>query len=307
MKTPLIVNKLNKRLGKTDILKDVTFAVQPGEILGLLGPNGAGKSTLMKIVCGLLTADSGTAQVFGHTYSNLPQPVSVVSTLLDPSWLDERLTCESLIRVQCARLNLAKSTKLTQETLESVGLTKSARKRVGLLSLGMRQRLAIGVALLSRPALLILDEPINGLDADGVLWIRGLLQSFVRDGGSVLLSSHLMSEMELVATRVVILNEGNVVADDTIDSLRGVENMTIVRTDRDPSELLKTLNNLEAGRAELRNDGFISVSGVPATTIFEVAVQTGARLTEMRPQRRSLEDIYLARTLSSYAVREQEV
>ncbi|EIT87920.1 BlsD [Parascardovia denticolens IPLA 20019] len=234
MTMTLNVSNVGKSYGKRKVLDSISFSVRPAQIVGLLGPNGAGKSTLLNIICSLLKADHGQMTFNGQAYRDLPQPVTTVGTMLNPEWLDTRLSCHDLLLLHASRLHLPVPQRSTHTILKKVSLDESADRKVSQLSLGMRQRLALGLALLSNPDLLILDEPINGLDADGVAWMRDSLISFAQAGKTVLLSSHLMSEVEITASHVAVLNQGRI---QKFDSLQNLQNSraTVFTTFRTPA------------------------------------------------------------------------
>jgi len=219
----ITVENVTKRYGNQLALADVSFAAQPGRVTGFLGPNGAGKSTAMRIICGLSKADSGRALIGGVPLARVHNPSRVVGTLLDAgAQHDGRTGYESLLLGAIA-MDVPRAR--VDETLEMVGLTpKETKRRVGAYSLGMRQRLGIAGALLGSPTVLILDEPVNGLDPSGIRWMRDLLRDFARSGGTVLLSSHLLLEIQAVADDIVVIGGGRIVAQgDKQELLRGAE------------------------------------------------------------------------------------
>ncbi|GIJ45618.1 hypothetical protein Val02_25040 [Virgisporangium aliadipatigenens] len=211
------VCELTKRYGGTTALDALTFTARPGEVTGFLGPNGAGKSTTMRIILGLDRPDAGTATVNGAAYRGLDRPTRQVGAVLDASAVAGGRRAVDHLRWQARAAGLP-ATRV-DEVLADVGLSDVARRRVGGFSLGMKQRLGIAGALLGDPPVLLFDEPVNGLDPDGVRWIRDLLRGFAAQGRTVLLSSHLMSELERTADRVVIVVRGRVVADAPLAAL----------------------------------------------------------------------------------------
>ena len=214
----ITVSHLTKKYGRLTAVDDVSFGVEAGSVTGFLGPNGAGKSTTLKCIVGLSQPTSGTATVFGRPFVTLSNPAFRIGVLLDASAMhpgrtgrETLITAATVIGTPRARID---------EVLELVGLTQAeARRRVGAYSLGMRQRLGVAVALLGNPRTLILDEPANGLDPQGIRWMRTLLRDFADRGGAVLLSSHLLHEVQLIADRVVMIGSGRIVADDTLANL----------------------------------------------------------------------------------------
>ena len=215
--TSIVVTGLRKRFGPTLALDGMSFTVEPGQVTGFVGPNGAGKSTTMRVILGLDAPDAGTALVGGRAYRSLPRPLLVVGSLLDAGALQPGRTARNHL------LWLAHSQGLTgarvDAVLEQAGLTGVARRRAGGFSLGMRQRLGIAAAMLGDPPVLMLDEPFNGMDPEGIIWIRGFLRSLAAEGRAVLLSTHLMSELQGTADHVIVVGQGRVLADRMMTDL----------------------------------------------------------------------------------------
>ncbi|MET8986126.1 ATP-binding cassette domain-containing protein [Nonomuraea wenchangensis] len=208
---------LTKRYGGTLAVDDLSFNVEPGHVTGFLGPNGAGKSTTMRLILGLDAPTSGQALINGHRYTSLRKPMHEVGALLDAGAVHGGRSAYNHL-LALARTNDIGSRRVAQ-VLEEVGLAGVARKRVAGFSLGMKQRLGIAAALLGDPGVLMFDEPVNGLDPDGVRWIRDLMRSLAAEGRTILLSSHLMSEMALTAERIVIIGRGRLIAEATVADL----------------------------------------------------------------------------------------
>jgi ABC-2 type transport system ATP-binding protein len=216
------VTSLTKRYGTVVAADDVTFTCQPGTITGFLGPNGAGKSSTLRMIAGLARPDSGQATIAGRRFTDLPNPARLVGTLLDASALHAGRTGLETLRIAATVAGLPSGR--AGELLDTVGLAEAGRRRVGTYSLGMRQRLGLAQALIGLPAVLILDEPANGLDPDGIAWIRALLRDFAGRGGTVLLSSHLLAEIQATADQLVIISAGRIVARGALtDLLAGPE------------------------------------------------------------------------------------
>jgi ABC-2 type transport system ATP-binding protein len=214
----ITADSISKSYGATTVVHDVSFSCSPGTITGFLGPNGAGKSTTLRIITGLTHPDAGCATVDGRPFAQLPNPLRVAGTLLDASAMHTGRTGRATLRI-AARMAGLPDTRV-EEVLTRVGLAgPAADRRVGDYSLGMRQRLGIGQALLGDPRVLILDEPANGLDPEGIAWMRTLLRDFADRGGTVLLSSHLLSEVQATADHLVVIAGGNVVASGPLDAL----------------------------------------------------------------------------------------
>ena len=208
---------LTKRYGDTTVVDDVSLTCHPGTVTGFLGPNGAGKSTTLRMLTGLTRSTEGAARIAGVPYAQLPNPGRVVGVMLDASAQHPGRTGRETLRVAASLLGLGRAR--TDEILDEVGLASAARKRVGRYSLGMRQRLGLGVALLGDPAVLVLDEPGNGLDPEGIRWLRRLLRGFADRGGTVLLSSHLLLEVEATADHLAVISAGRVVAQGELTTL----------------------------------------------------------------------------------------
>lgn len=204
------VRGLKKSYGGRQVLDGVTFSVPSGSVVGLLGPNGSGKSTTVRILLGLAAADAGEAKIGGSVYRDLPRPGHVVGMVGESLGLHPRHTARQHLRILAAAE--AVPPDRVDELLTVMGLEAAADRRISTYSLGMRQRVGMAAALLARPDVLVLDEPSNGLDPEGIIWLRGLIRQFVADGGAVLLTSHVLSELERVVDAVVVLNEGKVVA-----------------------------------------------------------------------------------------------
>ncbi len=208
---------LTKRYGDTTVVDDVSFNCRPGTVTGFLGPNGAGKSTTLRMLTGLSQPTTGAARIAGVAYRSLPNPGRVVGVMLDASAQHPGRTGRESLRIAATLLGLGRAR--ADEVLEQVGLASAASQRVGRYSLGMRQRLGLGVALLGDPAVLVLDEPGNGLDPEGIRWLRRLLHDFADRGGTVLLSSHLLLEVEATADHLAVISAGHVVAHGELTSL----------------------------------------------------------------------------------------
>ncbi|MFC4588450.1 ABC transporter ATP-binding protein [Sphaerisporangium corydalis] len=213
----VVVNGLRKRFGPTIALDGMSFGVRPGLVTGFAGPNGAGKSTTMRVILGLDAADEGTALIGGRPYRDLRRPLCQVGSLLDASALQPGRTARDHLMWLARSQGLG--ARRVDAVIEQVGLRTAARRRAGGLSLGMRQRLGIAAALLGDPPVLIMDEPFNGMDPEGIIWIRALLRSLAAEGRAVLVSSHLMSELQDTADHVVVAGRGRVIADASVARL----------------------------------------------------------------------------------------
>ncbi|WP_248960035.1 ATP-binding cassette domain-containing protein [Sphaerisporangium perillae] len=291
MEATIEVAGLRKRFGQSMALDGMSFTVTPGRVTGFVGPNGAGKSTTMRVILGLDAADEGTALVGGRPYTSLRHPLNHVGALLDAGALQPSRTGRNHL------LWLAHSQGLTarrvDEVIEQLGLESAARRKAGGYSLGMRQRLGIAAALLGDPPVLMLDEPFNGLDPEGVVWIRGFLRSLATQGRAVLVSSHLMSELEDTAGQIVVVGRGRVIADTSVADL--------IATASDGQVTLRTTARSEA-MTVLAHDGAtvaatdrdtLTVSGLAAERIVTLLSQNAVPFSEVAAHRATLEEAYL--------------
>jgi ABC-2 type transport system ATP-binding protein len=288
----IVVENLSKRYGAYTAVTSVSFQAEPGMVTGFLGPNGAGKSTAMRMISGLTPPTSGRSTVLGVPYASLPNPGRHVGVLLDASAQHVGRTGREALRLSAMTMGLPVSR--VDEMLEVVGLSGAeGRRRIGNYSLGMRQRLGIANALLGDPQVLILDEPANGLDPAGIHWMRGLLKSFAERGGTVLLSSHLLHEIEVIADRLVVIGRGRIVADGTKAELLDVAG-TYVRGS-DPSALRAALDAAAIEHTSGTDNGF-SVAA-DAEQVGVAAAAAGVVLTELRPAGSAgLEEMFLSLT-----------
>ena len=291
------LHELTKKYGDTTAVDAITATVRPGAVTGFLGPNGAGKSTTMRLILGLDKPTSGTAHVNGKPYSASTAPLAEVGAVLDAKAVDGGRTARNHLLSLAASVGVG--SHRVDEVLDLVGLTDVARRRTRQFSLGMSQRLGIGSALLADPEILILDEPANGLDVDGVQWLRSLLMDMAAEGRTVLLSSHLMSEMELVAERLLVIGQGRILADSTIKDFiehSAVGSISVVSPDAD-----RLIRLLQRDGVTVTTDGSerFEVQGMTTPTIGDVAFDNGLRIHELAPHAGSLEEAYMAMTRDS--------
>lgn len=290
---------LTKRYGGTTAVDDVSFTAGPGVVTGFLGPNGAGKSTTLRMLLGLEEPDAGVALVGGRPYRALGAPLREVGALLDAGDVHGGRRARDHLRV-LARSNGIPARRVG-EVLAEVGLAEVADRRIAGFSLGMRQRLGIAAALLGDPGVLVFDEPINGLDPEGVRWIRGLLRGMAAEGRAVLVSSHVLEEVARTADRVVVIGRGRLLADaPTAEVLARFDRGVLVRAADQPA--LAAV--LRAHGAEVRaEDGGLSVRGVAPGRIGELALAHSIALRELAPRTASLEDAFVALTGGSVEFR----
>jgi ABC-2 type transport system ATP-binding protein len=297
LKRMITVRGLCKRYGPTLAVDGLSFEVRPGRVTGFLGPNGAGKSTTLRMILGLDAPTSGSAVVAGRRYSEIRRPLYQVGALLDASAVaGGRSGYEHLAAL--ARSN-GMARGRVDAVLDEVGLTSAARRRVGGYSLGMKQRLGIAAALLGDPPILIFDEPVNGLDPEGIRWIRSLLRKLGAEGRTVLVSSHVMSEMENTADHVVVIGQGKLIADHPVAELieQGSRLAVAVRS-ADDRALAEEL--ARAGAVVTPSDaGGLTVSGLPAERIGELALESRIVIHQLRSLTATLEEAFMALTADS--------
>ncbi|MEU5942388.1 ATP-binding cassette domain-containing protein [Micromonospora sp. NPDC047548] len=288
----ITVEHLTKRYGPHAAVDDVSFRCEPGTVTGFLGPNGAGKSTTMRMICGLTPPTSGGATVAGRPYRQLANPGREIGVLLDASAQHSGRTGREALTLAAGTMGVDR--RQVAAKLDLVGLNAAAAKRrVGAYSLGMRQRLGLALALLGDPRVLVLDEPANGLDPEGIFWMRGLLRDFADRGGTVLLSSHLLREVEAVADRLVVIGGGRIVAQGGKDELLAGAG-TLVRA-RDPRALRLTLDRAGLPATASTDGGF--VVRAEADAVGQAAADAGLVLTELRPAGSGgLEQLFLTLT-----------
>jgi len=288
----IALSGLTKRYGARVAVDGLTVTIQPGRVTGFLGPNGSGKTTTMRCVLGLARPSSGTATVLGRPYRELAEPMRRVGALIDPRARHPGRTAyrHLLALAQSNRLPAAR----VDEVIGLVGLDSVADERVRGFSLGMGQRLGIAAALLGDPDVLLLDEPVNGLDPEGIRWVRELLRALADEGRTVLVSSHLMSEMKDTADHLVVLGRGRLLADVPMEELLGAHAAVRVRTPQGP--MLADALRRAGGRVELEIDGALRVEGLELTEVGDVAFLADVRLHELTRVTASLEAAYLALT-----------
>ena len=294
METTIEVAELRKRFGRTLALDGMTFTVSPGQVTGFIGPNGAGKSTTMRVILGLDKPDAGNALIGGRPYASLQRPLTHVGALLDAAALQPSRTGRNHL------LWLAHSQGLgarrVDEVIALAGLQTSARRKAGGYSLGMRQRLGIAAALLGDPSALMLDEPFNGMDPEGIVWMRVFLASLAAEGRTVLVSSHLMSELQEVAGHLVVVGRGRVIADTSVADL-----LALASGDR---VMLRTAAGTQAAAALERAGAAVAVtgpealtvSGLPAERVVALLSESSVSFAEVSVHRATLEQAYLELT-----------
>jgi ABC-2 type transport system ATP-binding protein len=297
----IVVSGLTKHYRKVRAVDDLSFTVQSGRVTGFLGPNGAGKTTTLRMILNLVTPTAGNATIGGVHYSELAQPLRHVGAILEASSAHKGRTGRNHLRVICAAAGLP--LKRADEALELVGLTPAAKRKFRGYSLGMKQRLGIAVALLGDPKVLILDEPANGLDPEGIRWMRDLLKALAQQGRTILVSSHLLSEMELLADDVIIIANGKLVTQGTMQSVvNGLPATERVRV-RTPQaqELAKALGSDVT--VETAADGLMLVTGASAPEVGAAALRASVELHELVAEKPDLEHVFLELTAGKAGIR----
>jgi ABC-2 type transport system ATP-binding protein len=288
------VHNLTKRFGQKVAVDDLSFEVQPGVVTGFLGPNGAGKTTTLRLILGLAHADQGTAAINGVPYRQLRAPMREVGALLDAkAYHPGRKARNHLLALaQAGHI----SRKRVDEVLEFVGLSDVAGRKAGTFSLGMAQRLGIAGALLGDPGVLLLDEPVNGLDPEGILWARRLMQSLAAQGRTVFVSSHLMSEMAVTASYVIVIGRGHLIADSSVEELVKRSSGSFVRLRTAKDDVVAPHLVAAGATVQADGDGSLMVSGLEPAAIGDIAFGAGVPVHELSLQEASLEEAFMELT-----------
>jgi ABC-2 type transport system ATP-binding protein len=291
MDATIEVRDLRKRYGRAVAVDGLSFSVQPGQVTGFVGPNGAGKSTTMRVILGLDRPDSGTALVGGRSYRSLRTPLREVGALLDAAAVHPGRKARNHLLWMAHSNGLPR--RRVDEVLDLVGLASVANRRAGGFSLGMRQRLGIAGAMLGDPPVLMFDEPVNGLDPEGITWIRGLLRSLAAEGRAVLISSHLMSELQDTADHLVVIGRGRLIADTAVaDLIEAASGDHVVLHTTKRSEATAVLANAGATVTVDGRDA-LSISGLAGDEIAALLSANGVPFSELRRRRASLEEAYM--------------
>jgi ABC-2 type transport system ATP-binding protein len=299
------VENLTKRYGDKVAVDNLTFTIQPGIVTGFLGPNGAGKSTTLRMIAGLDHPTSGRVRVNGRDFTSSPAPMAELGLLLEAKATHRgRSARDHLLAIgQTAGIGKAR----VDEVIQFVGLGDVAGKRVGGFSLGMGQRLGIAVALLGRPRTIVLDEPVNGLDPDGVRWIRVLLRTLADEGCTVFYSSHLMSEMAQTATNLIVIGRGRLIANSTVEQFIAASTSVSVVVRSPEAARLRVLLGHVGGTVAADAPDVLRVDGLTAEEISKIASHASVPVFELRTEQASLEDAYMLATQDSaeYATRQE--
>ena len=298
----IVVSGLTKQYRNVLAVNNLSFTVQPGRVTGFLGPNGAGKTTTLRMLLNLVTPSAGTATIGGRRYPELAEPLRHVGAVLEASSAHKGRTGINHLRVICAAAGLPR--QRADEALALVGLTPAAKRKFKGYSLGMKQRLGIAAAMLGDPRVLILDEPANGLDPEGIRWMRGFLKALAAEGRTVLVSSHLLSEMQLLADDVVIIAAGQLVRQGPVEQVIGSMAQGVrVRVRTPQAEALTRA--LADGPATVQTDeqGTLLIGGVDAATVGRAALGAGVELHELTTERPDLERVFLELTAGKAGIR----
>ena len=301
----IVAEQLTKRFGDKTAVSEVSFSVQPGKVTGFLGPNGAGKSTTMRMIVGLDRPTAGSVTVNGMPYAQMRAPLTEVGVLLDAKAVHGGRSARNHLRAMAATHGISRTR--VDEVIELTGIGSVAGKRAGKFSLGMGQRLGIAAALLGDPHTLILDEPVNGLDPEGVRWVRQFVRYLAAEGRTVLLSSHLMSEMAQTADHVIVLGRGEVLADAELSELvhAWTSSTVLVRSPR-LGELVSAVSGPDVTVAATA-PGVAEITGVTAASLGDLAASLGIPVHELTSRTGSLEDAYLALTGEAVEYKSKEI
>ncbi|MEU7846448.1 ABC transporter ATP-binding protein [Micromonospora parva] len=298
----IVVSGLTKQYKNVRAVNNLSFTVAPGRVTGFLGPNGAGKTTTLRMLLNLVTPTAGTATISGQRYTDLTNPLRHVGAVLEASSAHKGRTGINHLRVICAAAGLPK--ERADEALALVGLTPAAKRKFKGYSLGMKQRLGIAAAMLGDPRVLILDEPANGLDPEGIRWMRGFLKNLAHEGRTVLVSSHLLSEMQLLADDVVIIAAGQLVRQGPVDQVLGsMAQSARVRVRTPQAEALTAALKAQSATVDVDEHGVLLVAGVDAPTIGRAALTAGVELHELTTERPDLERVFLELTAGKAGIR----
>ena len=285
---------LTKRYGATVAVDGLSFVVQPGVVTGFLGPNGSGKSTTMRLLLGLDRPTAGTASINGRRYEQLKAPLCEVGALLEARAIHTGRSARNHLLALAATHGIGR--RRVDDLLDLVGLTHVADKRAGTFSLGMGQRLGIASALLGDPHTLILDEPVNGLDPEGILWIRTLLRSLAAEGRTIFVSSHLMSEMSQTATHLIVIGQGRLIADASVAEFTAAAGRSVVRVRSEEAPRLRDLLAADGVSVTSTERDLLTITGLSSAEIGKVAAQAQIALIELTPQQASLEEAFMELT-----------
>ncbi|MGX7824394.1 ABC transporter ATP-binding protein [Actinokineospora sp. 24-640] len=295
----IVVQNLTKNFGSVAAVQNLSFHVEPGSVTGFLGPNGAGKTTTLRMLLGLVRPTAGFATINGQPFSGLGNPGRVVGAVLEAQGFHPKRSALNHLRVYCSAMGL--QDRRADEVLHLVGLAATANRAVGGFSLGMKQRLALATALLGDPQVLVLDEPANGLDPEGIAWLRSFLRSFAASGRTVLISSHLLAEIEQTIDQVVIISRGQTMFYGMLDDLRRSQQTRVIVQPADPAALVTALQEAGISGIQPTGDGRVAIADATAQQIGDVAAKAGVALYGVQEERVDLEQLFFRLTSGQYA------
>ncbi|HEY4453940.1 MAG TPA: ATP-binding cassette domain-containing protein [Pseudonocardiaceae bacterium] len=294
----IVVQSLTKQFGAVTAVSNINFAVEPGTVTGFLGPNGAGKTTTLRAALGLITPTAGSALVNGVPYGDLTDPGRVLGAVLEAQGFHPRRSARNHLRVYAAAIGVPDTR--ADAVLNLVGLGAAGNRMPGGFSLGMRQRLALATALLGDPQILILDEPANGLDPEGVAWLRTFLRAFAQTGRTVLVSSHGLAEVEQTVDQLIIISRGLTVYNGSLADLRRTQQNKVLARPSDPAKLVTAMHEDNIFNIESTLDGWLIIGGVVSEQIADIALRAGISLYDIRTETPNLEQLYFALTQGQY-------
>ncbi|MBB5955237.1 ABC-2 type transport system ATP-binding protein [Saccharothrix tamanrassetensis] len=294
----IVVQNLTKQFGPVAAVQNLSFTVEPGSVTGFLGPNGAGKTTTLRMLLGLVTPTAGIGLINGRPFHQLGNPARVVGAVLEAQGFHPKRSARNHLRVYAAAIGVPDSR--ADQVLQLVGLGAAGDRRAGGFSLGMKQRLALATALLGDPQVLVLDEPSNGLDPEGIAWLRSFLQSYARSGRTVLISSHLLAEVEQTVDQVVIISRGQTMYYGPLDNLRDQQQSRVLVQPSDTTALVAALQADGITAIEQVPDGRIAVSGVEARQVADTALKAGVSIYGIQEEKADLEQLFFRLTNGQY-------
>lgn len=290
----ITVRELSKRFGAVQAVEGLTFSVEPGAVTGFLGPNGSGKTTTLRMILGLVTPTAGEARINGMPFGQLPRPARAVGAVLEAQGFHPVRTARAHLLACAAAIGVPD--EAVEHALGTVGLGDMGERPVGEFSLGMRQRLALAVALLGDPQVLVLDEPGNGLDPEGIAWLRAFLRAFAAQGRSVLISTHLLAEVEQAADHLVVISHGRCVYQGSLEQLKGSRSARVLVRCADPARLAEALATTGVLEIDTLSDGWLGVAGTDPVHVGDVALGAGVAIYGMVHERVELEQLFFQLT-----------
>src|SRR5882757_6115651 len=294
----ITVQQLTKRFGPVTAVQNLSFTVEPGSVTGFLGPNGAGKTTTLRMILGLVRPTVGTATLNGTAFNNLGDPARVVGAVLEAQNFHPKRKARNHLRVYAAAIGVPDTR--VEQVLQLVGLGEVGERKAGQFSMGMKQRLALATALLGDPQVLLLDEPANGLDPEGIAWLRTFLQSFARSGRTVLVSSHILAEVEQTVDQLIIISRGQTMYNGPLEHLRRSQQSRVLVRPSDPEKLMAALRDAGIYNLEPTPDGRLAVVGVQPEQVADIALKAGVSVYGIEEERVNLEQLYFSLTQGQY-------